>query len=242
MISVTFNRRLHLLPNSPAKDERQVETGIRDLLRDTALLVTSLTSGGESKSINELQTRCRELIRGFSAALRSRGYAEDICEEAGIAQCGLLDEVALRHFEGNERATWELSPLQVEHFGIHDAGERVFERLEQRLRESVAQVDLLEYYSAVLGLGFVGRYVRDGDAKLDDIIAALNTRISKLRPATALAFTSERKGRRPSDWLYRLSPWAIAGLLAIVAALTWLAWHAALDVQLSHLLPGKPQP
>ncbi|MFD1557422.1 DotU family type IV/VI secretion system protein [Paraburkholderia silviterrae] len=241
MISLTLSRREPALPGATAKEAHPSGDGIRDLLRDTALFVTSLAPGGEPKSVDEVQEQCRKLARDFSDALHRRGYADEVCNDAEMAQCGLLDEIALRCFKGATRSAWELQPLQVERFGIHDAGERVFERLEQRLREPTAQVDLLECYSAVLGMGFVGRYAREGEAKLDALVSALHARIAKLRPAAAQPFTSDHTARRAFDWLHRLSPWATAGLLAIVAVLVWLVWHGALDVQLAHLLSGKPQ-
>ncbi len=216
--------------------------GIRDLLRDTALFVTALVPDGKATSIVQVQSSCRDLIRRFAEALHQRGYPDDVRNDAGIAHCGLLDEVALRHFQGDSRAAWELKPLQVEQFGIHDAGERVFDRIEQRLREADARVDLLECYCAVLGLGFMGRFVREEATKRDALVAALNARIVKLRPQAGRPFISERRARRPADWFYRLSPWAIAGLIAVLGGLAWVGWHAGLDVQLANLLSGTPRP
>ncbi|WP_321908756.1 DotU family type IV/VI secretion system protein [Paraburkholderia sp. J11-2] len=217
-------------------------SGIRDLLRNTALLVTSVTEGGIARTAGSMQKRCRELIHDFADGLHQRGYPDDVCMDARIAQCGLLDEVALRHLAGNDRATWELRPLQVEFFDMHDAGERVFERLEKRLRAPVANVDLLECYSSVLGMGFIGRYALDGEARLDELASALNTRISKSRTAATPPFTTDHTVRRPSDWLYRLSSWAILGICCVVAALLWLVWHGGLDMQLAQLLSGKSRP
>lgn len=216
--------------------------GIRDLMRDTTLLVITVADGGMPTTAGSMQKRCRELIHDFADGLVSRGYPEDVCMDARIAQCGLLDEVALRHLTGNDRATWELRPLQVEFFDMHDAGERVFERLEKRLRAPMANVDLLECYSSVLGMGFVGRYALQGETRLEELATALNARIGKLRAAATAPFTTDHTGRRPSDWFYRLSSWAVLGICCVVAALLWLVWHAGLDVQLSHLLSGKSRP
>ncbi|BAN26171.1 type IV / VI secretion system protein DotU family [Caballeronia insecticola] len=48
--------------------------------------------------------------------------------------------------------------MQLEKFNQHDSGDRAFDRLDVRMREGSPQIDLLECYSAILGLGFVGRY------------------------------------------------------------------------------------
>jgi type VI secretion system protein ImpK len=132
-----------------------------------------------------------------------------------------------------------LKPLQVEQFNLHDAGERVIDRLEVRMREASPQLDLLECYSAILGMGFVGRYAREGEAKRTALMASLNAQLEKLRPSSQRPFIADRAGRRLSDWFYRLSPWAIAGLACLAAAIVWVVWAAALDVQLAHLVSAK---
>ncbi|WP_296224960.1 DotU family type IV/VI secretion system protein [Ralstonia sp. UBA689] len=212
---------------------------MRSLLRDTALLATTLAANGTTQDVLALRRRCVELMDRFAEALHSRGYPEDVCQDALIAQCGLLDELALRRLSGDHHANWEASPLQVERFNMHDAGERVFARLEQRMREAPPCVDLLECYSAVLGLDFVGRYAREGEAKRTALMSALNGQLQRLRGTPERSFIVDRGVRRLSDWFVRLSPWAIVGLAGGVALLVWLAWTAALDVQLAHLMTTK---
>jgi type VI secretion system protein ImpK len=213
--------------------------GIRDLLRDTALHVTSLAPGGTVKDAAAFRDGCRQLMGNFSDALTRRGYPEDVRQEAMLAQCGLLDETALREFDEQARSGWELKPLQVEHFRLHDAGERVIDCIEARLSEASPNADLLECYSAILGMGFVGRFARDGDAKRAELVAALNTRLQKLRPVVGQSFIADHAGRRLSDWFYRLSPWAIAGLACIAAVAVWGVWNVALDAQLTHITSAK---
>lgn len=220
-------------------DDPAVGGGIRDLLRETALLVTSLGEGGTVPEAGAFRERCRQIISTFSEALTRRGYPADVRQEALIAQCGLLDETALRHLSAENRPGWELKPLQVEWFKVHDAGEQVIARIEARLRETPANVDLLECYVAILGIGFKGRYARDGEPQRAALISALNARLDKLRPAAGQPFIADRAERRLSDWFYRLSPWAIAGLACVVAAIVWSAGSVALDTQLAHIAPTK---
>ncbi|WP_354535562.1 DotU/TssL family secretion system protein [Ralstonia sp. 1138] len=220
--------------NSPA------HPGMRDLLRDTALLVTSLAPGGQVQDGEELRRKCRQLIAQFSDALEHRGYAPDVRHEALIAQCGLLDETALRCLPGELRAGWEQQPLQVERFNLHDAGESVIERLEARMREASPSVDLLECYATILGLGFIGRYAREGEAKRTALITTLNALLAKLRPSRELPFVTDRAGWRLVDWFYRLSPWGIAGVAGLTAVIVWFAWSMVLDVQLAHLVGVQP--
>lgn len=241
------------------------QTGIRDLLRDTALLVTTLSQGGKTESVTMLRQHCQQLMGQFSAALEQRGVAADVRDDALYAQCGLLDEAVLRALPMDDKSQWDAQPLQVERFGKHDAGERVFERLTERMREAAPNADLLECYAAILGLGFMGRYaspkgtsfdpwkslgdgVREGQAQHTSLLASLDAQLRKLRPAATRTFIADRSGRRLADWFYRLSPWAIAGLTCAAAALVYLIWSQALNLQLAHLisaplpspLPHKP--
>lgn len=234
MNALTFDQQEIDLP-----DGMSGAGGMRDLLRDTALLVTTLGTGGAAQDAHGLRNRCQQLIDHFSQALERRGYPDDVRREAVIAQCGLLDETVLRALPTGMRAGWEFKPLQVEQFNLHDAGESVFDRLEARLRERSPCVDLLECYSAILGMGFVGRYAREGEANRTALIATLNARLETLRASPELPFVADRTGRRLSDWFYRLSPWAIAGLASLFAVIVWLVWAVALDAQLAHLASGK---
>ncbi len=239
MNTLTSNRSgAALMPNATGASRRPGE-GMRDLLRDTALLVTTLTSGGHTQDAVALRARCKQLVEQFASGLQQRGFPDDVRNEALVAQCGLLDEVALRHLPGESRSAWEREPLQVEQFNLHEAGERVFERLDARMREPAPPVALLECYSAILGMGFVGRYARDGEAKRTALIASLNARLETLRPSLDRPFIADRVERRVSDWFYRLSPWAIAGLACVAAAIVWGVWSATLDGQLAHLVAAK---
>lgn len=216
--------------------------GIRDLLRETALAATSLAPGATVTDAAAFRDRCRRAIGNFSDALTRRGYPADIRQEAMVAQCGLLDETALRELDEEARSGWGLKPLQVELFRLHDAGERVIDCIEARLREASPNADLLECYSAVLGMGFMGRYARDGEAKRAELIAALNSRLQKLRPAVGQPFMADHAGRHLSDWFYRLSPWAIAGLACVAMVVVWGVWNVALEsqlAQLAHIAPPK---
>ncbi|SAK68101.1 type VI secretion system protein ImpK [Caballeronia catudaia] len=217
-------------------------TGIRDLLRDTALFVATLSTGGAAEDFKALRDRCKSMVDEFGAALEHRGYPEDVCDDAAKAQCALLDETALQHLSENDKPNWSAQPLQVEKFKQHDAGEHVFERLEFRMRERSPQIDLLECYSAILGLGFRGRYAIHGAGDRESLIAELGTLIARLRPEGERPFIVDRPGRRFQDWFRRMSPWAIAGIGCVIALVTWLIWHVALDAQLAALIPGTVKP
>jgi type VI secretion system protein ImpK len=233
--------RWELVNSSKATAIPRRTVGMRDLLCDSALLVTALTTGANEKHFATLRSECKTLVAQFDAALERRNFTVDVRADAIVAQCALLDETALRHLHDNDKANWIAEPLQVERLAHHNAGEYVFERLNARMRDARVNVELLECYAAILGLGFMGRYSLDGETQRDALIATLNAQIERLRPAQP-ALLTEHGGRRMSDWFRRLSPWAIAATMAVLALVVWLIWHVALDAQLaaSFLKPVKP--
>jgi type VI secretion system protein ImpK len=239
MNTLTLGRdnRTHMYP--APETSRLAGNGMRDLLHDTALLVTSLSAGGTVRDAASFRERCGQLVDQLTDALSSRNCPEDVKCEALLAQCGLLDEVALRYLPGEGRTAWETHPMQVERFSIHDAGRRVIDNVEARLHESSPDVELLEYYAAILGMGFMGRTVREGDAKRTALIAALDTRLQALRADVDQPFLTETTGLRIPTGLRRLAPWLLVALACIVAIVVWIASNRTVDTQLAQIVPVK---
>jgi type VI secretion system protein ImpK len=224
----------------PAPDPGRLAGGaMRDQLHGTALLVTSLSSGGTVRDAARFRERCRQLVDQLADALARRDCPEDVKREALLAQCGLLDEVALRYLPGEARSAWETHPMQVERFSIYDAGRRVIDSVEARLHESSPDVELLEYYTAILGMGFMGRTVREGDARRVALIAALDTRLQALRADVDQPFLTDTAGLRISSGLRRLAPWLLVAVACIVAVGVWMAGSRVLDTQLAQIIPVK---
>ena len=158
------------------------------LLRNTALEVSLLAQGAATVAVPQFRQRCLALVQEFENALEVRHASADVRHDALYAQCGLLDETVLMHLPEEIRSQWEAHPLQVERFGKHDAGEHVFNRLSERMREAPPNVELLECYATVLGLGFKGRYAREGDSQRTAVIKALSDQLARL---------ADSRGRQP---------------------------------------------
>jgi type VI secretion system protein ImpK len=236
-LTLGHDKRTHTYP--APETGRLAGGGMRDLLHDTALLVTSLSSGGTVRDAARFRERCRQLVDQFAEALAHRDCPEDVKREALLAQCGLFDEVALRYLPGEARGAWEAHPMQVERFSIYDVGRRVIDSVEARLHESSPDVELLEYYAAILGMGFMGRTVREGDARRVALIAALDTRLQALRAGVDQPFLTDTAGLRISSALRRLAPWLLVALACIVAVGVWIAGSRVLDTQLAQIVPMK---
>jgi type VI secretion system protein ImpK len=212
---------------------------MRALLRDTALEVSLLSQDTAEQSAFELRKRCLQVVDDFDRALQAKRFPEDVRQDAVYAQCGLLDEMALRGLSEDERSKWDAHPLQVERFGNHDAGDRIYERIAVRAREIPPNVALLECYATILGLGFLGRYASDGELRRAELAALLNERIPRAEPRRG-GLVIDRVSSTRLDWLRRLSPWTIAGIVGVTAALIWFVLGQSLDVQLANLPRLKP--
>jgi len=81
-------------------------------------------------------------------------------------------------------------------------------------------VALLECYATILGLGFLGRYANDGELRRAELAALLNERIPRAEPRRASLIIDSVSSTR-LDWLRRLSPWTVAGMVCVTAALIW---------------------
>jgi type VI secretion system protein ImpK len=225
--------------NAASDAAYRAEVGMRDLLHDTALLVTTLASGGSVPNAGTFRERCRQLVEKFTEGLVRRSYPEDVQREALVAQCGLLDEMALRHLQGEARTAWELRPMQVERFSIHDAGRRVIDCIEARLHEPSSDVDLLECYAAILSMGFMGRYAREGQEKRNALIAALDARLESLCPSDATPFQTDTTSAGRSSGLIRMLPWVIVAFTCFAALTVWFVGRLTIDTQLVHVAQAK---
>lgn len=240
MITLTLGREKRTYTNPAPDVARPNGEGMRDLLHDTALLVTSLSSGGAVGDTGRFRERCTQLVDQLEGTLARRSYPENIQREALIAQCGLFDEMALRHLPANARTAWELHPMQVERFSIYDAGRRVIDSIEAHLQESSPDAELLEYHAAILALGFVGRHAREGETKRAALIAALDARLETLRETVDEPFVTDPDALHPSSGFRRFAPWIMVLSACVVANVVWLVGSTVLDSQLAQIAQVAP--
>jgi type VI secretion system protein ImpK len=119
--------------------------GIRDLLRDTALLDSRLSI---DNAVTTLRTECDATINQFGAARVLRGYSGDILQDARIAHCACSIKLHCKASSERTVTTGHRDRYRDE-VSQHDASERVFERLDERMRERAPKLDLLQFYAAI---------------------------------------------------------------------------------------------
>lgn len=169
------------------------------------------------------------LERQALEATRNGGdFAVELYRRAQYAMAALADEIFL-HLDWAGREAWRSNLLEARLFGSHHAGEELFERMEELLRDrDDVQTELARIYLQVLALGFQGRYRGrpDGEHEIESyrrrlfrFLAGHDPRVmhgdERLMPQ---AYESTLDQGRPSKLLH-LRPWLWA--LACVVSL-WL--------------------
>ncbi len=93
------------------------------------------------------------------------------------AWCALLDETAKgREGEDDACIVWYDRPLQAKYFGALDAGDALYERMRQVLREPAPDMAVLTCFHRVLMLGFKGCYALNEPAR-DQLVRVLTERV-----------------------------------------------------------------
>lgn len=107
--------------------------------------------------------------QSLAAGRGGADFAADLYRRAQYAMAALADEVFL-HLEWSGREPWRNNLLEARLFGSHRAGEELFTRIEELLRDrEVVLQDLARVYLMVLAAGFQGklRGQRDGEREIE---------------------------------------------------------------------------
>lgn len=218
-----------------------LKLSIGALLRDTALKVALLAQHAEPASMEHLSAECLKLIAIFDHALEHRKVADDVRHEAVYAQCGLIDEMVMSHLPENVKLKWRASPLHFALFQHRDAGERIYERLAARMAQISPNLAMLECYSAILHLGFSGRYKQADEKERTALMTQLDAQIDTLRsthshaqPASNDAGDKKKFFEIGGLLLPTLSPWVLAGITAFVTLLFYFLVGETLEEILTH--------
>jgi len=120
----------------------------------------------------ELNENYGELVFSAFSTFEEQANAHNIPEKvirfSKYALAAYVDECVLSS-EWSGKIQWKQSPLQLQFFNEHLAGEHFFDRLLY-LRKSLSKyIDVLEIYYVCLTLGFEGRY-RSGDLEALEIL------------------------------------------------------------------------
>jgi type VI secretion system protein ImpK len=193
---------------------------------------------GAEAAPSAIWQRLLTLLERQDLAARRRGgdFAAEVYRHARYVMAALADEVFL-HLDWPGREAWGDHLLESKLFGSHRAGEVVFERIDELLRQRDAvYVELAKVYLLALSLGFEGKFRGRPDAaahldayrkRLFHFIFNQNPRLYQgaehLMPGT---YASTLDQGRPRKLPY-LKRWFLAGavLIALWIGASYLAWN-----------------
>ncbi len=152
---------------------------MKDLIRDFLSMALLIRRGSQAQEVTQFVRSVEQFFTGLEHDARAAGYSVEQVKDTQYALCAFLDESVLRAGESPLRSHFEVHSLQFQYFGVHLAGEGLFEKLTQ-LREDVkGNRDVLEVYHLCLALGFEGRYSLEQKEQLAYIANSLGQDLAK---------------------------------------------------------------
>lgn len=216
------------------------EINLDALLADIWLTVTALRHGAKltEGEGDTLWRHCVDNLEQSQSTLEHHEVSESSRQHILYALCALLDETAKgREGEDDACIVWYDRPLEVKYFGTMTAGDTLYERMRQVLREPAPDPLVLTCFQRVLVLGFKGSAASLTDPARERLVQALTGRVPAFDVAQhqpVLATVPTRSGLR--EWLRH---WPVCiGLSAILVAGLWLGLDRWLDRLVATLLSG----
>ncbi|MTH48930.1 type VI secretion system protein TssL, short form [Intestinirhabdus alba] len=223
------------------------EINVDELMAETWLTVTLLKHGGVTPDGVGLYQKCCRQVESVREVLERVGYDESSIEHISYAQCALLDEAVMsrKSAEGSEegadagQAAWRKAPLQARYFGSLFAGEALWDRIAEVLRQPAPNAAVITCFHRVIALGFQGLYSVSSvsQAQREAVIAELAGRVAPLDAGLSLLVHRSRKRR------YGLlrSAWFWIAVALIVTGGIWWGGHLWLQALLASQLAELPR-
>ncbi|TDN50091.1 type VI secretion system protein ImpK [Buttiauxella sp. JUb87] len=219
------------------------------LMAETWLIVTMLKKGATTPDGSALYDKCVKQVESVREALERAGYDAASIDHISYAQCALLDEAVMsrkpeKPEEGDApridegQLAWRKAPLQARFFGSLHAGEALWDRIAEVLRQSAPDKAVLTCYHRVIALGFQGLYSKAvSQTQREDVIKALSERVSQ--PDAGLSLVVHRTGKH--RWSLMRSVWFWVVLAVVLTGVVWWGGHLWLQALLSAQIPELPR-
>lgn len=200
------------------------------------LMASQLRGGQAVRDGKGLYRRACRLVQEARTALTEAGYSDIHRDHMVYALCALLDESVMnRGTTDDGYLIWHRDPLQAHFFGTLNAGEELWERVRNLLKETAPDAAVLTCMYRTLQLGFVGRYRAQDDERREDIVRALAERVPPFTLAQDVPIVARASclaGGRRGYWL----TWVVA---AVALAALWLVLSSSLAGLVSqNIMPG----
>jgi type VI secretion system protein ImpK len=199
-----------------------------DLMQEGFYVLFLLQSGALPATQSPLMDRVIRFLDEFERKAKLQRIDGDDIEAAKYAFCASFDEIIL-HSGMLYQDGWRRSPLQLELFNDHLAGEQFFGRLAALRNKGPARLAALQVFHLCLLLGFNGRFAEENGEKLPSMVARLGNEIAHIK-GKSRGF-APRAGR-PDQVAHRrrsaLPLWALSTLLTLTALSAYLGLRTSL--------------
>lgn len=214
------------------------DLSIDNLLYDTWLIVVELRRGVPAQQGVALYQCCLQQVIETQNRLTEAGYSAESIEHITYAQCALLDETVLGRGKQDEGyATWIQTPLQTHFFNTLQAGELLYERMRQVLREPAPDPSVLTCFYRVLRLGFEGVYHGQSQQQpREQLMTTLGEQVAAYDIALQPPLLVDVRPRRRYRLFQSTVFWFFLALLVLAGG--WWMLHLHLQEFLTALLPG----
>lgn len=223
---------------------------IDQLMAETWLTVTMLKKGAVTPDGTALYEKCIRQVESVREALERAGFDEASIDHISYAQCALLDEAVMsrkqeKPEEGDEarldagQIAWRRAPLQARFFGSLHAGEALWDRIAEVLRQPAPINAVLICYHRVIALGFQGVFSLKtvSQTQRDEVIKALSERVPQ--PDAGLSLVVYRTGKHRYSLMRSVWFWIV--LAVILTSVVWWGGHLWLQALLSAQIPELPR-
>ncbi|MEZ2695086.1 type VI secretion system protein TssL, short form [Hafnia alvei] len=211
---------------------------IDDLLQDTWLLVVQLRQGVPVEHGQTLWQHCTKNIERTEQTLKEAGMHQSAIDHIRYAQCALLDETVLGRPQDDGYFAWHAMPLQAHFFQTLQAGELLYQRMREVLREPAPNMAVLTCFHRVLMLGFRGVYGENDTPERQQLVAELSQRVAPLDVDQSAPLLVNAAASRRYRWLH--SRWVHVVAAVVILAGVWWGFHSYLTTLVTTLLPAKP--
>lgn len=175
-------------PTAPAPPQaaRSTTNPLLNLAAPILELILKMQAGIITPS-HEIRPLVADLVRQLQQGGAQLRIPESQIRLVEFALLAFVDETVLRPENNFElRDQWERSPLQLEYFREHLAGEKFFERLNAMMQNMERDIDVVEVYYQCLILGYRGKYnIYLLEEQLKEVIKSVAGRLQqagRLRP------------------------------------------------------------
>lgn len=151
---------------------------------------------------------------------------------AKYALAAFMDELVLSSAWAG-RAQWMGTPLQLQFFAEHLAGEGFFKRLQELRQNPQQNLELLEIYYICLQMGFEGKYRLCGLEQLLALQVDLRSQIENIRGTIDLNLSPEALPKKTvvAKLGFHLPFWVIASITSAIIFFIFLGFTIAMDHQ-----------